>query len=178
MSHNPDGEGGELPNSVPYGGCHNGHGRFSSRLAKPSCQCGGSRVYRKGLRLSQTIELQRPSARSDPVKLCGFHLHASVRIAASDDRSRDRLFRYCQCPTFSLDRLHLLPDGRIGYHVKKSGRRASRVRMMTPVECLAGLCALIPPPFLPFTRFHGVIAPRSKPRKAILVKPPRDVTAS
>ena len=33
---------------------------------------------------------------------------------------------------------------------------------MTPVECLARLCALIPPPRYPLTRFHGVLAPREQ----------------
>jgi len=77
-----------------------------------------------------------------------------------DDRGLKRLFRYCLRPPFSLDRLRLLPDGRYGYSVKKFGRRACCVRIMTPVECLARLCALVPPPYYPLTRYHGVIAPR------------------
>ena len=112
------------------------------------------------------------------VKSCGFNLHASVRVGASDDRGRERLFRYCLRPPFSLDRLRVLDDGCIGYQVKKSGRRASRVRVMTPTECLARLCALIPPPYYPLTRFHGVVAPRSKLRSAIVPQPPCDVAAS
>jgi len=40
-------------------------------------------------------------------------------------------------PPFSLDRFGVLRDGRVLYRVKKSGNRASRVRIMTPVECLA-----------------------------------------
>ena len=35
---------------------------------------------------------------------------------------------------------------------------------MTPVECIARLCALVPPPCYPLTRFHGVLAPRAKLR--------------
>ena len=105
----------------------------------------------------------------------GFNLHASVRIAADDDRGRDRLFRYCLRPPFSLDRLGLLPDGRCCYHVKKSGRRTSQVRIMTAFECLARIRALIPPPDYPLTRFHCVSAPRSKLRKAIVPRPRREV---
>jgi len=43
-----------------------------------------------------------------------------------------------------FERLRLLSDARYGYNVKKSGRRASRVRIMMLLECLAGrqtLCA-------------------------------------
>jgi hypothetical protein len=71
-------------------------------------------------------------------------------------------------PPFSLSRLRLLRDGRISYRVKKSARRTSRCRIMTPVECLARLCALVPPPRYPLTRFHGVLAPRAKLRPRIV----------
>jgi len=72
----------------------------------------------------------------------------------------------------------MLPDGRYGYSVKKSSRRACRARIITPVECLARLCALVPPPYYPLTRYHGVIAPRAKPRKAIVPQPPHDARPS
>ncbi len=48
------------------------------------------------------------------------------------------------------------------YRVKKSSRRVSRCRIMTPASFLARLCALVPPPRYPLTRFHGVLAPRAK----------------
>ena len=101
----------------------------------------------------------------------------AVRIAA-DDRGIERLFRYCLRPLFSLDRLHLLTDGRNGYTVKKFGRRASRVRNMTPVECITRLCGVVPPPYYPLPRFHGVIAPRARLHKAIVAQPSRDVRPS
>jgi hypothetical protein len=61
--------------------------------------------------------------------------------------------------TSSLARFRLLRDGRISYRIKKSARRLSRCRIMTPVECIARLCALVPPHRYPLTRFHGVLAP-------------------
>ena len=70
------------------------------------------------------------------------------------------------------------PSGRYGYTVKKSGRRASRVRFMTPVERLDGLCALVPPPYHSLTGYHGVIAPRARLRNAVVPQPPRDVRPS
>ena len=126
------------------------------------------------VRTSSSERNPRPLHCDGAVSFCGFSLHAPVRIAA-DDRGRERLFRYCLRPLFSLDRLHLLTDGRYGYTVKKCGRRASRGRNMTPVECLARLCALVPPAYYPSTRFQGVIAPRARLRKAIVDQPPRDV---
>lgn len=43
---------------------------------------------------------------------------------------------------------------------------------MTPVECIARLCALVPPPRYPLTRFHGVLAPRAKLRPRVVPKLP------
>ena len=56
--------------------------------------------------------------------------------------------------------------------MKKSSRRVSRCRIMTPIECIARLCALVPPPRYPLTRFHGVLAPRAKLRPRIVPKLP------
>ncbi len=68
----------------------------------------------------------------------GFNLHASLTITADDDLGRERLCRYNLRPPFSLSRFRVLRDGRISYRVKKSSRRVSRCRIMTPIECLWG----------------------------------------
>ena len=106
----------------------------------------------------------------------GFNLHASLTIGADDDLGRERLCRYGLRPPFSLSRFRVLRDGRISYRVKKSARRTSRCRIMTPVECIARLCALVPPPRYPLTRFHGVLAPRAKLRPRIVPKLPSTAT--
>ncbi|XYI00082.1 hypothetical protein ACMHYB_10165 [Sorangium sp. So ce1128] len=43
----------------------------------------------------------------------GFDVHYAVRIAADDDRGRERLVRYCTRPPLALDRIEVLRDGRI-----------------------------------------------------------------
>jgi hypothetical protein len=106
----------------------------------------------------------------------GFNLHASLTIAADDDLGRERLCRYGLRPPFSLSRFRVLRDGRISYRVKKSSRRVSRCRIMAPVECIARLCALVPPPRYPLTRFHGVLAPRAKLRGRVVPKLPGSAT--
>ena len=47
---------------------------------------------------------------------------------------------------------------------------------MTPVECIARLCALVPPPRYPLTRFHGVLAPRAKLQPRVVPKLPASAT--
>src|SRR5690606_7956822 len=96
--------------------------------------------------------------------------------AADDDLGRERLCRYGLRPPFSLSRFRVLRDGRISYRVKQSSRRVSRSRILTPVECIARLCALVPPPRYPLTRFHGVLAPRAKLRSRVVPKMPESAT--
>ena len=102
----------------------------------------------------------------------GFNLHAGVTIPAHDDMGRERLRRYGARPPFSLAKLRVLEDGSVSYLVKKVGRGRAKRRVMEPVEFLARLSALIPPPRFPLIRFAGVLAPRSKWRARIVPRPP------
>ena len=100
----------------------------------------------------------------------GWNLHAGVAIPAGNDLGRERLLRYGARPPLALDRLRRLRDGRMAYRVKYS-RTGSKYRVMTPLEMLARLAALIPPPRYPLVRFHGVLGPRSAWRKDVVPKP-------
>lgn len=65
----------------------------------------------------------------------------------------------------------MLPDGRVAYRVKYAGRGGTH-RIMVPVEFLARLAALVAPPRYPLVRYHGVLAPHSKWRSAVVPRPP------
>jgi hypothetical protein len=107
----------------------------------------------------------------------GWNLHAGVHIPAGDDLGRERLLRYGARPPLALDRLRRLADGRIAYRVKYA-RTRSKHRVMTPLEMLARLAALIPPPRYPLNRFHGVLGPRSSWRKDVVPRPLATATAA
>jgi hypothetical protein len=113
-----------------------------------------------------------PTAPSDAVTHERFNLHANLTISESDDLGRERLCRYLTRPAFSLARIALRRDGTVSYRVKKHGRRKATHRVMTPVEFLARLSSLIPPPRYPLLRFHGVVAPRHKLRARVVPAPP------
>ena len=82
----------------------------------------------------------------------GFNLHASVAIAGDDDVGRERLMRYGARPPFALERFRRLPGGRIAYRIKKVRGGRSKLRVMTPLELLARLAAIVPPPRYPRRR--------------------------
>jgi hypothetical protein len=69
----------------------------------------------------------------------------------------------------------MLPDGRVAYALKKPGRRGATHRVMEPLELMARLAALVPPPWHPLTRFHGVLAPHHAWRSSVVLlgPPPR-----
>jgi len=101
----------------------------------------------------------------------GFDVHCAVRIDKDDDEGRERLVRYCARPPFVLERIEPMKDGRVAYRMK-TPRRGSTHRVMTPMECMARLAILVPPPYFPLTRFHGVFAARSSWRPLVTPKPP------
>jgi hypothetical protein len=66
----------------------------------------------------------------------------------------------------------VLPGGRIAYRIKKLGAGRAKHRVMTPLELLARLAALVPPPRYPLVRYHGVLAPHAAWRREIVPRPP------
>lgn len=149
---------------------------FAEVLAQVATQRGTLENVKDVTAESEGLAEPAAPLRDEAVTRHGFNLHASLTIAAGDDLGRERLCRYGLRPPFSLSRFRVLRDGRITYRVKKSSRRSSRCRIMTPVECIARLCALVPPPRYPLTRFHGVLAPRAKLRPRIVPRLPDSVS--
>jgi hypothetical protein len=74
----------------------------------------------------------------------GFNVHAGVTVRAGDREGLERLCRYCARPPFSLERLSMLPDGRVAYLLRKPRRNGATHLVMTPMQFLARLSSLIP----------------------------------
>jgi len=108
----------------------------------------------------------------------GFNVHASVRIEAEDDLGRERLCRYAARPPLAIDRLRRLPGGKLSYRIKSLRAGRAKHRVMTPLELLARIAAILPPPRYPLTRYHGVLAPNSPWRAEVIPRPPRGLLAA
>jgi hypothetical protein len=102
----------------------------------------------------------------------GFNVHAGVRVPAGDHLGRERLCKYITRPPFAMDRFSELPDGRIAYQVRHPLAPGKTHRVMTPLELLARLAALVPPPRFPLLRYFGVFAAHSPWRRFVVPKPP------
>jgi len=114
---------------------------------------------------------QAPGKPAHVTESDGFNLHAGVHIEAGDDMAREKLMRYGCRPPLSLERLRRLPGGRVAYRLKYVGRGRGKFRVMSGLEFMARLSALIAAPRYPLVRYAGVLGPRSAWRKDIVPKP-------
>ena len=120
---------------------------------------------------TDTARFGRRPPKAQVAETEGFNLHASVVIGARDAEGRERLLRYVARPAVALDRVSELPDGRVAWRLKQPGRRGETHRIMEPMEFMARLAALVPPPRHPLVRYHGVFAPNSPWRVAVVPGP-------
>lgn len=97
----------------------------------------------------------------------GFSVDAQVRIAAHDRAGLERLLRYCARPAFALERLREIDAEHLVYESVKPGPGGSVSLVLTPLELLDRLAALIPPPRRHRHRYVGVLAPNA-PLRAVV----------
>ena len=107
----------------------------------------------------------------------GFSVDGSVRIEAADRAGRERLLRYCARPPFALDRRRQLDREHLIYDQPKRGPGGSGPQLLTPLELLDRLAALVPPPRLHRHRYFGVLAPNAPLRTAVTALAPGATTA-
>ena len=94
------------------------------------------------------------------------------RVAADDDRGRERLVRYVARAAVSLQRLSLEADGTVRVQLKgasRSGRTHVRLRPEVFVLRLASLLLL---PGVNRVRYFGVFAPAAALRRHVVPAPP------
>jgi putative transposase len=97
----------------------------------------------------------------------GFSVDGLVRIAAANRAGRERLLRYCARPPLALDRLRELDPERLLYGSNKQGPGGNGPQILTPLELLDRLAALVPPPRIHRHRDFGVLAPNAPLRAAV-----------
>ena len=116
-------------------------------------------------------------ARQRSAFIAGFSLHANVAIHQNDRDGVERLCRYGLRPPISLERLSWTADGKIRNEYQRPAPNGARALECQPVEFLAKLAALIPPPRKHLTRYHGVFAPNHAWRHQIVPEAPEAAVA-
>ena len=92
----------------------------------------------------------------------GFSLHADTAVHGHDRQALERLCRYGARGPVAESRLRRLEDGRYVYSPKKG-----TAFILTAEALVRRLVALLPPPKLHLTSFHGAYAPNSRLRPLV-----------
>lgn len=111
------------------------------------------------------------SGRTRCAMVSGFSVHAGVGIREGHRKELERLVRYAARPPIANDRLSELPDGRLSYRLKTPWKNGTTHVIFDQLEFLEKLAVLVPAPRANLVHFHGVIAPASKWRAAIVPEP-------
>ena len=94
-------------------------------------------------------------------------MHPGVDIASHQREKLERLCCYVSRPPVASERLALTASGHVRYTLKTPYRDGTTHIVLEPLDLMARLAALVPPPRMHLTRYHGVFAPHSKLRAAV-----------
>jgi len=86
----------------------------------------------------------------------GYSLHADRLVEADDREALERLCRYGARSPIAHHRLSTDAQGRVVLSLRKPLRDGRAQLAFTPMEFLRRLAALIPPPRVHLTRYHGL----------------------
>jgi hypothetical protein len=112
----------------------------------------------------QTLPADADAVHGDAGQVGGFSLHAGVAAQAHESRKLERLCRYITRPAIAERRLSISPQGRVRYELKTPWRNGTTHVEFEPIDFIAKLAALVPPPRARLTRFHGIFAPNASLR--------------
>ena len=127
----------------------------------------------EGVAPTRKREEEEGVRRGAGVEFGGFNVHAGVRVEEDDRAGLERPCRYVARTAVCGERVEPLEDGSVAYRLKVRRRGGETHRVMQPQEFMGCLVALIAPPRYPLVRYHGVFAPNSPWRGAIVPGPRR-----
>jgi hypothetical protein len=131
--------------------------RFAALLTKATLRLNAIYIPAGLIVLLQTLPTfdEEDWATDVPGNVAGFSLHAGVAVKACQRDKLERLCRYICRPPVSEKRLFLTSRGEIGYTLKTPYRDGTTHVIFEPLDFIARLAALVPPPRLNLTRFHS-----------------------
>jgi hypothetical protein len=116
----------------------------------------------------QTLPADPEPGRRDVAESSGFSLHAGVAAKASEREKLEQLARYVSRPPIASERLALTESGQVRLRLKTPYRDGTTHVIFEPEDFMAKLAALVPKPRAHLIRYHGVLAPASALRAAVV----------
>ncbi len=113
------------------------------------------------------------------IEVNGFSVFADSRVPAEDKRGRYRLCRYLSRPPVATKRLRRYRhstraaraparDGKLIYKLKRRWADGTEAVIFEPLDLIARLCALVPPPRFHLLRYQGVLAAHASLRSEVV----------
>ena len=99
---------------------------------------------------------------------------ASTRIDAGDKAGLERLCNYVSRPPLAQGSLKQVSEDEYTFKLKTPWSDGTTHLLLSATELLEKLSALVPPPRTNLVRYHGVLAPHAKNRKAVVPPKPDD----
>ncbi|MEZ5659453.1 MAG: transposase [Burkholderiaceae bacterium] len=113
-----------------------------------------TREWRSGKRLCADID--------------GFSLHAAVRVKAHERGRLEKLCRYITRPALAEERIEMDSQGQVRLRLKTPWSDGTTHLVLSPIQLMQRLAALVPRPRLHLIRFHGVLAPNARLRARVV----------
>ncbi len=170
-----------------HGRSLDGTGDLDTHDAQPSEQLALSACYgaaaaglgldgkRAGQPLLRVVDPGRARDAEPFAEVMGFNVHAEVAIPAHDRARLERLCRYMCRPPIAQERLEEHPSGKLRYAFKKPWKDGTVALLLEPMDLIARVCALVPPPRLHMVRYHGVLSSQAVVTLCILSSSLRNV---
>ena len=127
----------------------------------------GERAGQKVFTLQTVPARSEEEPRKGVAECAGFSLHAGTSVDAEQTGKLERLVRYVSRPAIAEERLALTERGDVRLKLKTAYRDGTTHVILEPLDFVARLAALVPPPRMHQTRYHGVFAPHHALRAAI-----------
>ena len=132
----------------------------------------GPRAGQKVLTLQGAMPRQTDFKQTLCADMQGFSLHAAARCGAEDRQALEQLCRYITRPALANERVQTNAAGQVVLKLKTPWRDGTTHLVMSPLEFMQRLAALVPRPRLHLIRFHGVLAPNAKLRAQVVPQEP------
>ena len=124
----------------------------------------GPNKGKKALTLKTVPDTDHVATKGLVAKNSGISLHAGVAMTGTERDKIEKLCRYIARPAVAVERLSLNQRGQVVYTLKKPYDDGTTHIVMTPLELMERLAAIVPRPRVHLTRFAGVFAPHYKYR--------------
>ena len=157
---------------------------YADHSLAPMCRSPSGSICRS-LTRGSAKNVPRPSSirrlqrgyRGTAVRLLSIKQETGCLRAKRGERSTwsrrvQRLLRYCARPPFALEHLHEHHAGHLVYRCPKPRPGGPSALVLTPLELIDKIAALVPPPRTHRHRYYGVLAPNAPLRAALTALAP------